>query len=1120
MGLTIMKRLGILAYKGSGTRVYGSVPALVEELGKELDRVVIVCEEKAEDAVATALCGHVDQVIPCTKPLMDMYAYRHAVRALGVDEMAEFDEVVFFSDSIFGPLESVRAVFAKMDERDDLDFWGITRCGVTTLGRHSVCPYKERPEHLQLYFFAVRRHMVQSPHFSAFFSDMPSYKRQQDVRDGIEAVFTPYFVARGFSWDTFVQDDGLVSTEAAYNNDVSVVDPYELVAHRSMPFVRKESFLTSRTEYLTYGTQNAVHDVLDYVHNKTSYDVGLIYEWLLSEVGLWQVEQAVGELEIIPDSRLVGKDDGDSVRDMAVVALLEDPGTVSYLAGLPSEVALYVVADGLTIEDLNAVHEGSNTVICRREQSADTCFVSVCQEYGINSRYEYVCAVFDEKQDEREFVTLDDRYREHVFSNLLGSPELIRNIRHEFTAHPELGVLGVSSPNIGSYFGDLRMRTWQEAPGLRDCLAKMGCHVPWSKLELLVKPLASFWCSTRLLNVCECMLQKGRQNEVAAWLKSALPYVAQSKGCLTKRILAPHAVEAEVVAQEYMLAPPVRMLNRIRHIHADSTFARFIGDVKNYVSIPRLTPQFYAPTSGNNESPLSELPKGAEEIHGKIYGFLSLPRFNEYMNGAWKKNKRLATVFSSARINAIEWLPVELDHTVVEIGGSYGEYTNVLARRSSSVYTYEPNDVRRAIIAKRCERLSNVRLFGSLVELQEALQDKVVDWLVIHDLEGSFAVKADVEHTLVEVTARLRPKRMVLLCNNAHGIRYATESWLVEKAEINADARKVDLRFSRGELRTLFERAGFSRFSFYYPHPDYIFTKTIFSDDRIPTPGSIKANQVWRLSGQRLQDEEEREALVSIVENGEFVDKCNSYLVIAEQEGIGTLDRLPLYVRFPSDRKVQHSLRTEIYGNGDVRKTCMYISGRGHIHTAKVYTPVLREMYQRAGIVFDHIDYSTNGMRYTFIEGTDLQSVLVDMVNKGNLEEFEQVLGTYIESIVASHDDGYFAPSVEFSNVFGNAVIRAHERCVSISNIDLNVDNIIVSSDGTYHIIDCEWIFDFPIPVSYIVWRIIYFFFSRFSFDDNMNKLQNQFYKRFNIDEEQWETYRKMESSFQRYMGL
>ena len=60
----------------------------------------------------------------------------------------------------------------------------------------------------------------------------------------------------------------------------------------------------------------------------------------------------------------------------------------------------------------------------------------------------------------------------------------------------------------------------------------------------------------------------------------------------------------------------------------------------------------------------------------------------------------------------------------------------------------------------------------------------------------------------------------------------------------------------------------------------------------------------------------------------------------------------------------------------------------------------------------------------------------------------------------------------EFAQVFGTSQIRPELPCIAPANIDLILDNIF-EKDGKYRVIDCEWIFDFPVPVAFIIWRAI-----------------------------------------------
>jgi hypothetical protein len=59
-----------------------------------------------------------------------------------------------------------------------------------------------------------------------------------------------------------------------------------------------------------------------------------------------------------------------------------------------------------------------------------------------------------------------------------------------------------------------------------------------------------------------------------------------------------------------------------------------------------------------------------------------------------------------------------------------------------------------------------------------------------------------------------------------------------------------------------------------------------------------------------------------------------------------------------------------------------------------------------------------------------------------------------------------------FRSVFGDGDIPGEALCIAPANIDLILDNIF-EQDGRYEVIDCEWIFDFPVPVDFLIWRAI-----------------------------------------------
>ena len=58
---------------------------------------------------------------------LDVGAYRDAVLQTGLNMLLQYDEVVLMNYTLAGPVGDVAAMFAAMDGRPELDFWGLTR---------------------------------------------------------------------------------------------------------------------------------------------------------------------------------------------------------------------------------------------------------------------------------------------------------------------------------------------------------------------------------------------------------------------------------------------------------------------------------------------------------------------------------------------------------------------------------------------------------------------------------------------------------------------------------------------------------------------------------------------------------------------------------------------------------------------------------------------------------------------------------------------------------------------------------------------------------------------------------------------------------------------------------
>ncbi|MCR5615799.1 MAG: hypothetical protein K6F45_06490 [Saccharofermentans sp.] len=87
-----------------------------------------------------------------------------------------------------------------------------------------------------------------------------------------------------------------------------------------------------------------------------------------------------------------------------------------------------------------------------------------------------------------------------------------------------------------------------------------------------------------------------------------------------------------------------------------------------------------------------------------------------------------------------------------------------------------------------------------------------------------------------------------------------------------------------------------------------------------------------------------------------------------------------------------------------------------------------------------------------------------------------------------------FVVTDSFKAVFGDMEIPAGEKAYPVINVDSNLDNFMLSN-GKIYCLDYEWIFDFPVPVRFVKYRLLFYAgiapekFAEYGFTDDDVKL-------------------------------
>ena len=185
-----MKRLGIFVFYDKEGIVDKYVEVLLETMLQELKKLVIVVNGNINESSKQRMLNYSENIFVRENKGYDGGAYKDVFLNYLVDENWEnWDEVVLFNDTFFGPLFSWKNVFGKM-ESEDLDFWGLTR---HPGGGKMPLSTNEIPSHLQGYFLVCKKNLVLSEAFYLFWESLEYPQSYNEAVENFEIRFTTYF---------------------------------------------------------------------------------------------------------------------------------------------------------------------------------------------------------------------------------------------------------------------------------------------------------------------------------------------------------------------------------------------------------------------------------------------------------------------------------------------------------------------------------------------------------------------------------------------------------------------------------------------------------------------------------------------------------------------------------------------------------------------------------------------------------------------------------------------------------------------------------------------------------------------------------------------------------------
>lgn len=439
--------------------------------------------------------------------------------------------------------------------------------------------------------------MFCSKQFRDFWTELSLINNVKEYEEQFEYVFTSRFEGYGFKWKSYIDLQELEPSDSIKYMNFLLFSPLDLIKNRRLPILSKHVFNVTRETMLSYNDCSEIPKVINFIRENTQYDVGFIYEYLVRNYNMYDIQNALDLTYIIPEQTVDAKIP-EKVSRVVVVAHLFYRDLfeycIAYFRNVPPYVDIYITTDA-------AKKKKEIEKVLKKFRLKNKTEVQVVEPVGrewsafllaggkIIENYDLACFIHDKKSSQMFYGTVGKTFCDTLWDNVIGDMGYVQNIINIFEKHPLLGLLSPPGVYHGTFF-HTSIDYWTICyEGTVKLLNKLGRAVPMSPQKPPVSIGSAFWCRVEAVKALfrypfqydnfpqEPMAVDGTFNH---FLERIVPYVAQSEGYLSGIIMNTNYAGNDITNKRVILEDILKELKRSNDICL-TTFYDTISSLKN-----------------------------------------------------------------------------------------------------------------------------------------------------------------------------------------------------------------------------------------------------------------------------------------------------------------------------------------------------------------------------------------------------------------------------------------------------------------------------------------------------------------------------------------------------------
>ena len=469
------------------------------------DRTVVVINGSVNKAGNTALREIGCEVVTRANSGFDAWGVKAGFEYVGYEKLQEYDEVIVANNTLFGPVSDLKEMFEAMAQRK-VDFWGIaSHAGFADFDPFGCNPYGYIPEHIQSFFYGIRKNMLSSAAFKRFWKELPELPDYNAAVGLYETVMTKYFTDAGFTWSCFMDRKDYYDM----TDNPLIAMPMESIRDWKCPVFKRRAFFQDYDYLTSFTGQQSASCLMQYLEEATDYPVDMVWENLIRTCHMSDLSQNMHLSRIFDRNNDFAILDGSyelgakaalimHIYDHTMAAEL-----AAYASSMPAESDIYISTT--SEEKKSAIMEAFSGLPNRLE-------VRVLPNRGrdvsgllasfkdIVMNYDVVCVTHDKKTGYLKPQTVGEGFAYMGYENILGSSQFVLQVLQAFDQDRRLGLLYAPDPSHADFATHIGLEWGPNFQCTKDLAAKLKLHVPMDENHPPMAPFgSSFWFRTKAM---------------------------------------------------------------------------------------------------------------------------------------------------------------------------------------------------------------------------------------------------------------------------------------------------------------------------------------------------------------------------------------------------------------------------------------------------------------------------------------------------------------------------------------------------------------------------------------------------------------------------------------------